>query len=54
MHFPDGFKNAFCASSIALFISETPYVTAFNLVNLYFVVWLITLARDVLPHPGGP
>ena len=54
MHFPDGFNNKFCASSIAFFISETPDVTAFNFINLYFVVLLITLASDVFPHPGGP
>ena len=48
MHFPLGFKNVFCASSIAFFISPTPAVTAFNFVNLYLVVLLITLARDVL------
>ena len=35
-------------------MSPTPAVTAFNFVNLYLVVLLITLARDVFPHPGGP
>jgi hypothetical protein len=51
IHFPLGFKNAFFASSIAFFISAIPAVTAFILVNLYLVVSLITLARDVLPAP---
>ena len=54
MHFPDGFSNKFCAVSIAFFMSPTPDVTAFIFINLYFVVLLITLAKDVLPHPGGP
>ena len=49
MHFPDGFKSGLSASSIAFFISETPEVTAFNLVNLYCVASLITLAKDVFP-----
>ena len=49
MHFPVGFKNVFFASSIAALISPTPLVTAFNFINLYFVVLLITLASDVFP-----
>ena len=51
IHFPLGFKSRLSASSIAFFISETPDVTAFNFVNLYFVVSLITLAREVFPQP---
>src|SRR5574344_1591700 len=54
MHFPVGFKNVFSASTIAFFISATPAVTAFNFINLYLVVLLITLASEVFPHPGGP
>ena len=54
MHFPVGLSNGFLASSIADFISPTPEVTAFNFINLYLVVLLITLAKDVLPEPVGP
>ena len=35
-------------------MSETPDVTALIFLNLYFVVLLITLANEVLPHPAGP
>ena len=54
MHFPDGFINGLLASVTAFFISATPDVTAFNFLNWYFVVSLITFASDVFPHPGGP
>lgn len=49
MHFPVGFNKGFFAPSMADFISPTPLVTAFNFTNLYFVVLLITLAKDVFP-----
>ena len=51
IHFPDGFNKAFCAVSTAFLMSDTPEVTALILVNLYFVVSLITFASEVLPHP---
>jgi hypothetical protein len=54
MHFPLGFKKTFFASSIAFFISATPDVTALILVNLYFVVSLITLASEVFPATWWP
>src|SRR5699024_12550825 len=46
IHFPLGFNNKFPVSSIACLISPIPAVTAFILLNLYFVVLLITLASE--------
>ena len=54
MHFPDGLSSIFLDSSTAFFISATPAVTAFNCMNLYLVVLLITFAIDVFPQPVGP